>query len=129
MKAKNVVGKTADLFMAGVLASAVALVGCAGMPPPTEEVAISKSAVDSAQSAGGPEFAPVEFKSAQDKSERAAKALDKDNEKALFLAEAATVDAKLAEEKAHALKAEKALRETRDGQRALQEEIQRQQTP
>src|ERR1700712_5860922 len=42
------------------------LAGCAGNPP-SEQYAVTQSAVNSAVSAGGTEFAPVEMKAAQDK--------------------------------------------------------------
>lgn len=116
---------------AGVAALALAMgliAGCASTPVPDDEIAVSRHAVESALSAGGAEFAPIELKTAQDKLTAAEKAVDDDeNMKALHLAEAAEVDAKLAEHKALAAKAEKSLRESREGQRMLQEEIQRQQ--
>jgi hypothetical protein len=113
----------------GALALAIGLMaGCASTPVPDDEIAVSKRAVESALSAGGAEFAPVELKTAQDKVASAEDAVeDHDNLKALHLAEAAEVDAKLAENKALAAKAEKSLRESREGQRVLLEEVQRQQ--
>ncbi|MEB0009977.1 chromosome partitioning protein ParA, partial [Pseudomonas sp. RTB2] len=48
------------------LGSCLVLAGCAGNPP-TEQYAVTQSAVNSAVSAGGREFAAVEMKSAQDK--------------------------------------------------------------
>lgn len=121
---------TRNLAGAGTLALALTIAGCASTPVPTDEIALSKTAVQSAINAGGSEFAPVELKTAQDKLAGAEEAVkDDENLKALYLAEAAEVDAKLAEHKALAAKAEKSLNESRDGQRVLQEEIQRQQTP
>jgi hypothetical protein len=115
---------------AGVAALALAMgliAGCASTPVPDDEISVSKHAVESAVSAGGSEFAPIELKTAQDKLTAAEKAVeDDDNLKALHLAQAAEVDAKLAEHKALAAKAEKSLKEAREGQRVLQEEIQRQ---
>ena len=49
---------------------ALTLAGCAGNPP-TEQFAVTESAVNNAVSAGGPEYAPVEMKSAQDKLSQA----------------------------------------------------------
>jgi hypothetical protein len=116
---------------AGVAALALAMgliAGCASTPVPDDEISVSKHAVESAVSAGGSEFAPIELKTAQDKLTAAEKAVENDdNLKALHLAQAAEVDAKLAEHKALAAKAEKSLKESREGQRVLQEEIQRQQ--
>jgi len=119
------------LVGASALAVAISVIaGCSSTPVPTDEVALSKSAVQTAISVGGAEFAAVELKTAQDKIAAAEKAIDDDeNLKAKHLAEAAIVDAKLAENKALAGKAEKSLNESRDGQRVLLEEVQRQQTP
>ena len=52
------------------LGSSLVLAGCAGNPP-TEQYAVTESAVNSAVSAGGTEFAAVEMKSAQDKFKQA----------------------------------------------------------
>ena len=117
---------------AGVLALAAALfmTGCASTPVPTDELAVSKTALQGAIDAGSSEYAPVELKTAQDKIAAAEKAIDdNENQRALYLAEEAEVDAKLAENKSLAAKAEKSLSESRDSQRDLQEEIQRQQIP
>lgn len=126
MISKNVNAKT--LVGAGTLAVVMLMSGCASTPVPDKEIAVSKTALQSAMNAGGVEFAPVEVKTAQDKLAEAEKAVEDDeNLKALHLAEAAEVDAKLAEYKAHTARAEKSLKESRDGQQQLQQEIQRQQ--
>ena len=52
------------------IGSTFILAGCAGNPP-SEQYAVSQSAVNSAVSAGGTEFAAVEMKSAQDKLKEA----------------------------------------------------------
>src|SRR3954447_18702305 len=76
---------------------AALIVGCASVPPPTERIAISKVAIENAVSAGGPEFAPSEMKSARDKLARANVAMaQNDYENAKWLAEQAQVDADLA---------------------------------
>lgn len=124
MKVKNSVS-------AGVLVLSAVLAGCASTPVPTSEIAVSKTALESAMSAGGAEFAPVELKTAQDKLARAEKLVaDKDNdryEEARRLAIEASVDAKAAETRALTAKSEKSLQESQEGRRALQEEMQRQQ--
>ena len=72
-----------------VLGSSLVLAGCAGNPP-TEQYAVTQSAVNAAISAGGTEFAAVEMKSAQDKLKAAELAMhDEDYEKARRLAEQA----------------------------------------
>ena len=105
-----------------MLGSSLVLAGCAGNPP-TEQYAVTQSAVNSAISAGGTEFAAVEMKAAQDKLKQAELAMhDKDYEKARHLAEQAEWDARVAERKAQAAKAEQALEDARQGVQELREE-------
>ena len=104
------------------LGSALLLAGCAGNPP-TEQFAVSQSAVNSAVSAGGPEYAAVEMKAAQDKLSQADKAMqDQRYEEAKRLAEQAEWDARVAERKSQAAKAEKAVRDAQQGIEELREE-------
>ena len=94
------------------------LAGCAGNPP-TEQYAVTQSAVNSAVSAGGTEYAAVEMKAAQDKLKQAELAMhDKRYDEARRLAEQAEWDARVAERKAQAAKADLALK---DSQKAVQE--------
>ena len=111
----------------GAIACALALVaGCASVPPPTEQMAVSKSAIANAVSAGGSEYASVEMRSAQEKMDRASRAMGKeDYEEARRLAEEAQADARLAEKKAQSAKAEKAAGVTQDDIRVLREEMNR----
>ena len=105
-----------------LLGSSLLLAGCAGNPP-SEQYAVSESAVNSAVSAGATEFAPVEMKAAQDKLKEAEFAMhDEDYEKARRLAEQAEWDARVAERKAQAAKAERALQDARQGVQELREE-------
>ncbi|XLX39356.1 DUF4398 domain-containing protein [Ectopseudomonas mendocina] len=105
-----------------VLGSSLVLAGCAGNPP-TEQYAVTQSAVNAAISAGGTEFAAVEMKAAQDKLKEAELAMhDEDYEKARRLAEQAEWDARVAERKAQAAKAEQALQDARQGVQELREE-------
>ncbi|AXM98240.1 DUF4398 domain-containing protein [Pseudomonas plecoglossicida] len=104
------------------LGSSLVLAGCAGNPP-TEQYAVTQSAVNSAVSAGGTEFAAVEMKAAQDKFKQAEIAMhDKQYDEAKRLAEQAEWDARLAERKAQAAKAEKALQEARQGAQDVRQE-------
>jgi hypothetical protein len=115
---------------AGVLVLSLgALGGCGSTPVPNADIAVSKTALASALSAGAPEFAPVEYKTAQDKLDRAEKlvAEKKDNDEARRLAVEAAVDAKAAETRALAAKSEKNLKESEEARGALREEMQRQQ--
>lgn len=104
------------------LGSSLLLAGCAGNPP-TEQYAVTKSAVNSAVTAGGPEFAAVEMKSAQDKLKQAEMAMhDKKYDEAKRLAEQAEWDARVAERKAQAAKAERAVKDAHQGVDELREE-------
>ena len=104
------------------LGSSMVLVGCAGNPP-TEQYAVTQSAVNSAVSAGGTEFAAVEMKAAQDKFKQAEIAMhDKKYDEAKRLAEQAEWDARLAERKAQAAKAQKAVQDAREGVQDVREE-------
>ncbi len=105
----------------------VVVAGCASMPAPTTQFDISKAAVAGAVNAGAPELAPLEMKTARDKLDRANLALiANDNEQARVLAEQAEVDAKLAEVKAHSVKAQKAAAVSNEDTRVLREELDRQ---
>lgn len=118
------------LTLAALLLGASVLVGCSSTPKPEAELALSRQAVQSAVSAGGAEYAPVELKTAQDKLGNADAAMQAEEyAKARRLATEVTVDAKLAETTALAAKAQAALVEAQKGQRALQDEIGRQTTP
>ncbi|WP_296248560.1 DUF4398 domain-containing protein [Pseudomonas sp. UBA4194] len=104
------------------LGSSIVLAGCAGNPP-TEQYAVTQSAVNSAVSAGGTEFAAVEMKAAQDKFKQAEIAMhDKNYEQAKKLAEQAEWDARVAERKAQAAKAEKAVQDAKQGVQDLRDE-------
>lgn len=106
--------------------AAVILAGCASVPAPTEQMAVSKSAIANAASAGGGEAAPVEMRSAQDKLDRANRAMGKkDYAEARQLAEAAQVDARLAEKKAESTKAGRSAAVIQEDLRVLREELER----
>lgn len=106
--------------------AAVVIAGCASIPPPTEQMAVSKSAIANAVSAGGSEYAPVEMRTAQEKMDRANRAMEKeDYENARWLAEEAQADARLAEKKAQSAKAQKAASVMQDDIRVLREEMNR----
>lgn len=107
------------------LGSTLVLAGCAGNPP-TEQYAVTQSAVNSAVSAGGTEFAAVEMKAAQDKFKQAEIAMhDKKYDEAKRLAEQAEWDARVAERKAQAAKAQKAVQDARQGVEDLRDESMR----
>jgi cobalamin biosynthesis protein CobD/CbiB len=109
-----------------ILCAAAIIAGCASVAPPTEQMAVSKAAIANAVSAGGSEYASVEMRSAQEKMDRASRAMGKeDYEDARRLAEQAQADARLAEKKAQSAKAEKAASVTHDDIRVLREEMNR----
>lgn len=107
-------------------ASAFLIFGCAGIPAPTEQMAVSKVAVTNATSAGGNEFAPLLLKSAMDKMDAAERAMTAENYlQARQLAEQAQVDAQLAATTARSAKAQKAGAALQEGNRVLRQEIDR----
>lgn len=127
MRARRIIN--ALLYAMAALIVIAALSGCASAPVPSEQLAVSKAAVDSATSAGGTEFAPLELKAARDKLEAANRAVaNKDYETAAALASEAQVDAKLAETKALSAKAMKSVAETQDNLRSMLKEINRSST-
>eukprot|EP01031_Cornospumella_fuschlensis_P009844 gene9844-12077_t len=66
MKTSPAVTIRRTVLAALVAGGSALLVGCAGNPP-TEQFAVTNTVVKSAVSAGGPQYAPVEMKNAQDK--------------------------------------------------------------
>jgi len=107
------------------LGTSFILAGCAGNPP-SEQYAVTQSAVNSAVSAGGTEYAAVEMKSAQDKLKQAELAMhDNKYDDARRLAEQSEWDARVAERKAQAAKAELALKDSQKGVQELRQESQR----
>lgn len=128
MKNTNSLKSNQAMRRIGMAVAAVALMaGCASTSAPTEQMAVSKAAVSNAMSAGGNQFAPMQFKSALDKMDAAEKAMAEENyELALRLAEQAEVDAKLAAEMARSAKAQQAADELQEDIRVLRQEIDRQ---
>jgi hypothetical protein len=115
-----------SLAVGAIGCAAVIMAGCASVPAPTEQIAVSKSAIDNALSAGGSEYAPVEMKSAQEKLDRARRAMAKDdNDEARWLAEQAQADARLAEKKAQSSKARKSASVMQEDIRVLRDELNR----
>lgn len=107
--------------------SAIFIAGCASIPAPTEQMAVSKAAVNNALSAGSNEFAPVQLKSAMEKMDAAERAMTERNyELARQLAEQAQIDAKLAGTMARSSKAQKAADALQEDSRVLRKEIDRQ---
>ena len=126
---KTRTGKSSSLhglkMAALAIGGSLVLAGCAGNPP-TEQFAVTESAVNDAVSAGGTEFAAVEMKAAQDKLKQAEIAMhDKKYDQARTLAEQAEWDARVAERKAQAMKAEQTVKDSQKGVQELRQESQR----
>ncbi len=119
--------KTGGTVIPAMLLGAIFLAaGCASIPAPTEQVAVSRAAVKSAISEGGNEYAPLETKSAIDKMAAADRAMTEEKYlDARRLAEQAQLDAKLAETTADYAKAQKAVDNSQESNRVLREEIDR----
>jgi len=111
------------------VAAAIFISGCASTPKaaaPTEQMAQSRTAISSASSAGGNEFAPVQLKSAMDKMDSAERAMGTKNYGlARQLAEEAQVDAQLAATAARASKAQKAAEALQQSDQVLKKELDR----
>ncbi|MBC7954598.1 MAG: DUF4398 domain-containing protein [Cytophagales bacterium] len=110
----------------GLPALAVALLAaCASKPPPNEELAVGRAAVERATGPAAAD-APATLASAREKLDRANAAYaKKDYELARQLASEATADATLAEAQARSVRSEKALAEVREGIRQLRDEMNR----
>lgn len=111
--------------LAAVALGGLLLAGCAGSPP-TEQFAVTESAVRSAVSAGGTEYAAVEMRKAQEKWKQAEMAMQKEKyDEARLLAEQAEWDARVAERKAQAAKAQKAVEDAKQSIEELRKESMR----
>lgn len=117
-------------FIAGLLFATMMMFieGCTTAPPPPyTQIAVSQTAINEAQGVGAAEQAAGNLMSAQDKLSQAKAAMDQRNyERAKFLAEEAEVEARLAEQKTHSARTEKAVKEVQVGIQTLQNELQRQ---
>jgi hypothetical protein len=101
------------------------LSACASAPPPAEQLAVGRAAVERANGPAAAE-APLELAAARDKIARANTAYaNKDYELARQLAEQAEADATLAEARARSMRSDRALSEVREGLRQLRYEMAR----
>jgi hypothetical protein len=90
------------------------------------QLAVARSTVADAMSAGAPEMAPVEMKAAEDKLNAAEKAaMEKDYKRAVRFAEEAQVNARLASSRTQAAKAQQAADALKESNRALGNEMNR----
>lgn len=113
-------------WLAGAAAASLVLLGaCASTPPPAEELAVGRAAVERANTAAAAD-APVTLSMAREKLDRANQAYaNKDYTLARQLAEQAEADAALAEAQARSVRSDRALLEVREGIRQLREEMSR----
>jgi len=108
------------------MAAAIFMGGCASTPAPVEQMAVSRTTVNAASSAGANEFAPLLLKSAMDKMAGAEHEMSEKNYvRARQLAEQAQVDAQLAEAMTRSAKAQKAADALQEDTRVLHQEIDR----
>jgi membrane-associated HD superfamily phosphohydrolase len=115
-------------MMSVMVLAAVFTTGCATTEKRdmAAQLAVAKTAVADAVSAGAPEFAPVELKTAQDNLEDAEKAaMDDDYKRARKLGENAQTNAQLAAAKARATKAQQAADALKESDQTLQNEMNR----
>lgn len=115
-------------MMSVMVLAAVFAAGCATTEKRdmAAQLAVAKTAVADAVSAGAPEFAPVELKTAQDNLEDAEKAaMDDDYKHAIRLGENAQTNAQLASAKARAAKAQQAADALKESDQTLQNEMNR----
>jgi predicted S18 family serine protease len=115
------------LKLAGLVTAAATLTACSSLPPPVEQMAVTRTTVERVSSApNAVDAAPVELSQARDKLTRAERAMnDKDYVSARRLGAEAEADARVAESRASAMRGERALKEVRDSIRSLQDEINR----
>ncbi|MGV3726306.1 DUF4398 domain-containing protein [Hydrogenophaga sp.] len=122
---RSPVGRRLALIPLAVLT--LTLMACATrVPAPTQELALSRAAIESASRAGAAELAPSELNIALQKQAQADTAVGQEQyDRALMLASEVTVDARLAEAKARSSRANRAASELREGGRVLRQEINR----
>ena len=108
------------LSLTAVTALALMLMACATkIPAPTQEVALSRAAIEAAARAGAADLAPAELTLARQKQAMADTAMTQEQyDRALMLSHEVQVDARLAEAKARSRRADRAATELREIGRA-----------
>ena len=103
------------------------LMACATkIAAPTQELALSRAAIEAAARAGAAELAPTELNIARQKQAMADTAMTQEQySQALLLSNEVQVDARLAEAKARSTRADRAAGEIREDGRVLRQEINR----
>ena len=109
-----------------LLASGIISSSCSSAPPPREQLATAELAVRRAQDNKAPQYAPLEFRMATEKADKAKQAMrDENYVLARRFAEQALVDAQLAESKAQSTEARQTATQLREGIEALRREAER----
>ncbi|MDF0733648.1 DUF4398 domain-containing protein [Pseudomonas entomophila] len=109
------------LPFAGLL---LTLVGCASVVIPSEQIELTRTAVNRAVAADATQYAPLEMRAAQEKLQAMERSLGEQNiAKVRTLAEQAEADARLAERKALASKTQEQLENARKGIAVLKQEM------
>jgi hypothetical protein len=123
MQIKSVI--SGGTVAAVALLAALAISACSvPAPRPDNALVQAKSAVDQAATAGSQQYAAVDLNNAQTKLLSANEAEVKGNyRQARYLAQEAQVDAELALAKTQAAKAQEAAKQVRQGNQALQNQI------
>ena len=109
----------------GALLVSLALVACSSAAPkPDDAMVRAKTAVDQATTAGSAQYAAMDMNNAQTKLQSANEAETKgDYKQARYMAEDAEADAELALAKTQAAKAAEAAKQVRQGNQALQDQV------
>jgi hypothetical protein len=117
---------TKSTTLALVVALASSLAACSSVPKPKAEIALTNSALHSAETSAAREFAPIELRTAREKKELADQAVaDEEYARAKRLSAEAKVDAELAQAKAEAEKSRLALKEVQDSILLMRQEVSR----
>jgi len=120
--------KSSPMRMVAVsmLVALPAFAGCASVPPPVDQLAVSRAAIEQARANGALAAAPADYERALERM-RAAEAANRDERyrDARLLAEEAEVDARAALAKADAARSRQALAEIEKSLQALRQEAQR----
>lgn len=115
------------LSLTALTALTLSIMACATkIPAPTQEIALSRAAIEAATRSGAAELAPSELNIATQKQAMADAAMAQEQyDRALMLSNEVLVDARLAEAKARSTRANRAAGEIREDGRVLRQEINR----
>lgn len=112
------------IFWASLLTGTVLVSACASVPAPDEQVSLARNALSRAVSAGATQYAPLQMKTAQDKTMEMDRALgEKKYAQAKGLAEQIAADSALAERMARTAKLQKELKDAQTGIQVLKQEM------